>query len=82
MPVYQPSCTLTSAIVTQVARIADAVGPLPATLSEQAFVEWVSECASECALRKLREAGHLQRIGPAKGGYWKVLDANISREHH
>ena len=33
-----------------------------------------SESAVERAIRKLREAGRLQRIGPAKGGYWQVLD--------
>lgn len=27
----------------------------------------------ERAVRKLRESGRLQRIGPDKGGYWKVL---------
>jgi predicted HTH transcriptional regulator len=32
-----------------------------------------SESAMERAIRKLREEGRLQRIGPAKGGYWKVL---------
>ena len=32
-----------------------------------------SESAIERVIRKLREQGRLQRIGPAKGGYWQVL---------
>ena len=30
--------------------------------------------AVERAVKSLREAGRLQRIGPAKGGYWKVIE--------
>lgn len=33
-----------------------------------------SESAVERAVRKLRESGRLQRIGPDKGGHWMVLD--------
>ena len=33
-----------------------------------------SESAVERAIRKLREEGRLERIGPAKGGHWKVLE--------
>jgi len=32
-----------------------------------------SESAVERAIRKLREEGRLKRIGPAKGGYWKII---------
>jgi len=32
-----------------------------------------SESAVERAIRKLREDGRLERVGPAKGGSWKVL---------
>lgn len=32
-----------------------------------------SESAVECAIRKLRGTGKLERIGPAKGGYWQVI---------
>jgi predicted HTH transcriptional regulator len=32
-----------------------------------------SERAVERAIRTLRDAGHLARIGPAKGGRWQVL---------
>jgi ATP-dependent DNA helicase RecG len=35
-----------------------------------------SESAIYHAIRKLRESGRLQRIGPDKGGHWKVLDGN------
>jgi len=30
--------------------------------------------ATERMIRTLREAGKLSRIGPAKGGYWKVIE--------
>jgi predicted HTH transcriptional regulator len=33
-----------------------------------------SQSAIERAIRKLREAGRLKRIGPDKGGHWQVLD--------
>ena len=39
-----------------------------------------SESAIERAIRKLREAGRLARIGPDKGGHWQVLDGNDARE--
>ncbi len=32
-----------------------------------------SESAIERAIRRLRESGRLERMGPAKGGSWKVL---------
>ncbi len=35
--------------------------------------------AVERAIRKLREGGRLERVGPAKGGLWKVLDGQGSR---
>ncbi|WIM06804.1 MAG: hypothetical protein OHM77_05935 [Candidatus Nitricoxidivorans perseverans] len=33
-----------------------------------------SESAVKRATRKLKEAGRLMRIGPDKGGYWKVIE--------
>lgn len=33
-----------------------------------------SESAVKRATRKLRESGRLTRIGPDKGGYWKVIE--------
>jgi len=33
----------------------------------------ISTRAVEKQIAKLRERGFLKRIGPAKGGYWKVL---------
>jgi len=33
-----------------------------------------SESAIKRAVRKLRDSGRLQRVGPAKGGTWKVLE--------
>ena len=32
-----------------------------------------SESAIERAIKALRENGWLERVGPAKGGYWKVV---------
>ena len=32
-----------------------------------------SESAIERAIKTLREGGWLERVGPAKGGIWKVL---------
>jgi ATP-dependent DNA helicase RecG len=44
-----------------------------------AFAEMVpplgkSESIVKRAVRKLRESGRLQRIGPAKGGHWQVIE--------
>jgi len=33
-----------------------------------------SESAVERAIRRLREQDRLRRIGPAKGGYWDVIE--------
>jgi|GEM_PF-1277287 len=33
-----------------------------------------SDSAIERAIRKLRAEGKLRRIGPAKGGYWEVIE--------
>lgn len=43
------------------------------TISDLAEYIGKSESAVERAIRKLREQNRLQRIGPAKGGYWEVL---------
>jgi Fic family protein len=40
-----------------------------------------SESAIERAIRKLREAGRLARIGPDKGGHWQVLEGADPKEH-
>lgn len=39
-----------------------------------------SASAIERAIRKLREAGRLVRIGPDKGGHWQVLDQDGFKE--
>ncbi len=39
-----------------------------------------SESAVERAIRKLRESGRLKRVGPDKGGHWKVLDQDVPKE--
>ncbi|MGV2482149.1 UNVERIFIED_CONTAM: winged helix-turn-helix transcriptional regulator, partial [Salmonella enterica subsp. enterica serovar Weltevreden] len=39
-----------------------------------------SASAIERAIRKLREAGRLARVGPDKGGHWQVLDQDGSKE--
>jgi ATP-dependent DNA helicase RecG len=33
-----------------------------------------SDSAVERAIRKLRESGQLERVGPDKGGHWRVLE--------
>jgi len=33
-----------------------------------------SESAVERAIRKLRQSGLLKRVGPAKGGYWEIIE--------
>lgn len=44
------------------------------TIPELAAQLGKSESAVERAIRKLRESGQLKRIGPDKGGHWKVVD--------
>ena len=44
------------------------------TISETAKHLGISTRAIEKAIAKLKERGQLQRAGPDKGGYWKVLD--------
>jgi len=39
-----------------------------------------SESAIERAIRKLRQASRLVRIGPDKGGHWQVLDGSDSKQ--
>jgi len=34
----------------------------------------ISERKIKENIRKLKEKGLLKRVGPAKGGYWKVLE--------
>jgi ATP-dependent DNA helicase RecG len=47
-------------------------------LSMPEIASWIgkSESAVERAIKRLREAGKLERIGPAKGDKWNVLDDN------
>jgi len=44
------------------------------TIPEIAKMIKKSDSAAERAIRKLREADLVKRIGPAKGGYWQVID--------
>ncbi|MCI5143883.1 MAG: winged helix-turn-helix transcriptional regulator [Candidatus Electrothrix sp. ATG1] len=43
------------------------------TIPELAGILNRSESAVGRAIRKLRQAEKLKRVGPAKGGYWRVL---------
>jgi ATP-dependent DNA helicase RecG len=43
-----------------IAELAESLGKVPSTI--------------ERAIRKLRESGRLQRIGPDKGGHWQVIE--------
>ena len=45
------------------------------TVPELAVRLGKAELTIHRAIRKLRESGRLERIGPDKGGHWKVLDA-------
>jgi len=49
------------------------------TASELATHLGKTELTVHRAVRKLRETGRLQRIGPDKGGYWQVLDDSGKR---
>jgi len=44
------------------------------TIPEIAKMIKKSDSATGRAIRKLREADLVKRIGPAKGGYWQVID--------
>jgi ATP-dependent DNA helicase RecG len=44
------------------------------TIQEMAEALGISTRAIEMQLAKLKESGKLQRIGPAKGGHWEVLE--------
>ena len=44
------------------------------TIPELAEYMGKSESAVERAVKKLREAGQLKRVGPAKGGHWEVIE--------
>jgi len=41
-----------------------------------------SVSAVEQATKKLRESGRLERIGPKKGGYWKVTGKVKKHQKH
>ena len=43
------------------------------TVSELAITLELSERTIERAIQALRADGRLERIGPSKGGFWKVL---------
>jgi predicted HTH transcriptional regulator len=43
------------------------------TVSELAITLELSERTIERAIQSLRADGRLERIGPSKGGFWKVL---------
>ena len=43
------------------------------TIPELAESLSITERAIEKQIRKLREENKLQRVGPAKGGHWKIL---------
>jgi len=45
------------------------------TIPEIAKMIKKSDSATERAIRKLREAGLIMRIGPAKSGYWQVINS-------
>jgi len=44
------------------------------SLSQLSKMIGISQTAIENNVTKFKKAGLIQRIGPAKGGYWKVND--------
>lgn len=48
------------------------------TMKEMAEQTGLSIKGVEWNIRKLKEEGVLRRVGPAKGGYWEVVE--LSRE--
>jgi len=44
------------------------------TIAELASAIGVSGRSIERNIQKLQQAGQLKRVGPAKGGHWKVLE--------
>jgi len=48
------------------------------TIPELAEQAGKSASAVERAIRKLREAGRIKRVGPAKGGHWEVVKLGFS----
>jgi len=44
------------------------------TIPELARLIGVTERSIERNIRKLQEQGLLRRVGPAKGGHWKVIE--------
>jgi len=49
------------------------------TIPEIAKMIKKSDSAAERAVRKLREADLVKRIGPAKGGYWLVVKSELKQ---
>lgn len=43
------------------------------TIPELSVMIGINEANIQKNVRKLRELGKIERVGPAKGGYWKIL---------
>jgi predicted HTH transcriptional regulator len=46
-----------------------------ATIADLSVVLGVSNRTIERNLKRLQAQGHIRRVGPAKGGYWEVVNA-------
>jgi predicted HTH transcriptional regulator len=44
------------------------------TIPEMALIIGVSNRSIERNLQKLQNNNKIKRVGPAKGGYWKIID--------
>jgi len=44
------------------------------TLADLATIVGISQTAIENNIKWLKENGHIDRVGPAKGGHWVILD--------
>ena len=46
------------------------------TLKELQSITGLSRQGIEWHISKLKQEGRIERVGPDKGGYWKLLDKN------
>ncbi|WP_169305760.1 winged helix-turn-helix domain-containing protein [Sphingobacterium alkalisoli] len=44
------------------------------TLPELSAIVGINESNIQKNVKKLRDVGKISRVGPARGGYWKIID--------
>ena len=50
------------------------------TIQELAYKTGLSIKGVEWQIQKLKKAGYLKRVGPAKGGYWQIIIKNTKKD--